>query len=153
MNIMKKLNCLITALALAVAISPSAKSEEKGHGHESHAGHMLEGYLKVADALYKDDLSAAKKAAESMADHDEDSVMAKPATEIVKAENITGARMAFKKLSAEAVKMAEMHKKGDYVVMMCPMVKGGDGVWLSADKAVNNPYFGAQMPHCGGPKQ
>jgi len=37
--------------------------------------------------------------------------------------------------------------------MNCPMVKGGGGDWLSTDGKVNNPYFGAKMPHCGGPKK
>ncbi len=66
---------------------------------------------------------------------------------------IAAAREAFKKMSAEAVKIAKAHKSDKYTVMNCPMVKGGGGDWLSANGKVNNPYFGPKMPHCGGPKK
>jgi len=126
---------------------------DKHGGHEAHAGHMLKGYVSVADALYKDDLSAAKKAAGKMFEHDEESKLAKPAQAVAKAKNIASAREAFKALSAEAVKLAKSHKKAKYTIMICPMVKKEKGVWLSADGKVNNPYFGAKMPHCGKPKK
>jgi len=32
----------------------------------------------------------------------------------------------------------------------CPMYNDGKGaLWLSETKAINNPYFGKEMPHCG----
>ncbi len=155
---MKKLTSSFAPLALAVLAFASVQADDKDHKHEDHkheghAGHMLEGYLAVSDALYKDDLAAAQKAATGMVKHDKDSALAEPATKISEAKDIAGAREAFKTLSATAIKMAAKHGDEKYTVMNCPMVKGGSGDWLSADGKVNNPYFGAKMPHCGGPKK
>ena len=120
----------------------------KHKGHENHAKHMLDGYLEVAEALTKDDLAAAKEAAEEMADHDKKSSLAKPATAIAKAKDIKDARAHFLHLSHAAIKLAE--KRKGYVVMVCPMVK--DGEWLQTDKKVKNPYMGKKMLACGAPK-
>jgi len=154
---MKKLSMLFAIAALAASTSPlssvQAADKQHDHSHGAHAGHMLDGYIAVADALYKDDLKAAQKAAKGMISHDKESNLAKPAAEIVEAEDIAAARKAFKTMSVEAMKVAHAEKKGKYTVMHCPMVKGGGGDWLSADGEVNNPYFGAKMPHCGGPKK
>lgn len=148
---MKKLLSSLATLALAGLAVASVQADEKEH--EGHTGHMLAGYLAVADALYKDDLDAAQKAAVSINAHDADSTFADPAKEIIEAKDITGAREAFKTLSSKAIEMANHHEGEKYTVMNCPMVKGGNGDWLSADGKVNNPYFGARMPHCGGPKK
>ena len=150
---MKKLISSLTPLALALLAVASVQAEDKNHKHEGHAGHMLESYLAVADALYKDDLDAAQKAATGITKHDADSALAEPAQKIADADDIAGAREAFKTLSSKAIEMAAHHEGEKYTVMNCPMVKGGNGDWLSADGKVNNPYFGAKMPHCGGPKK
>ena len=152
---MKSIHQTLSLLLFASFFATGAlfADEKKSAKHEAHAGHMLKGYVAIADALYKDDLSAAQKAATKMTEHDEDSMLNKPAQTVAKAKDIASAREAFKKLSAEAVKIAKMHKKDGYTVMICPMVKEGKGVWLSADGKVNNPYFGAKMPHCGKPKK
>lgn len=141
---------LLTSFALAAL---AALVTLPTYAEEDHAHHMLEGYFAVADALYKDDLEAAKKAASGMVKHDDDSTLAEPAGKIAEAEDIAVAREAFKTLSASAIEMAGKHGGEKYTAMNCPMVKGGGGDWLSADGKVNNPYFGAQMPHCGGPKK
>lgn len=131
------------------AVSKHHKDGEKHKGHESHAKHMLEGYLEVAAALTKDDLAAAKEAAEEIADHDKKSSLAKPAIAIAKAKDIKAAREHFLHLSHAAIKLAETRK--GYVVMVCPMVKGGE--WLQTDKKVKNPYMGKKMLTCGAPKE
>lgn len=141
---------ILTSLALAAF---AALATIPAQAEEDHAHHMLEGYFAVADALYKDDLEAAKKAASGMVKHDGDSALAEPAGKIAEAADIAAAREAFKTMSASAIEMAGKHGDEKYTVMNCPMVKGGGGDWLSADGKVNNPYFGAQMPHCGGPKK
>ena len=114
-------------------------------------GTQLEHYVAVADALYRDDLVAAKKAAGKLAEGEAESALAKPTKAVAGAKDIAAARKAFKALSEEAVKIAGKEK--DYTVMQCTMMKGGGGIWLSADGKVNNPYFGAKMPHCGNPKK
>lgn len=144
---MKKLLASFAVAAFAaLAITPVQAEED-------HAHHMLEGYFAVTDALYEDDLEAAQKAASGMVKHDKDSALAESATKIAEAGDIAAAREAFKTMSATAIEMAGKHGGEKYTVMNCPMVKGGGGDWLSADGEVNNPYYGAQMPHCGGPKK
>ncbi len=153
---MKRLTTTLTIAALAaftLTLSPTRAADKKQeNSHEGQAGHMLEGYLAVSDALYRDDLEAAKKAAKDMIKHDEHSALAKPAAKLAEGKDLRAAREAFKTMSAEAVKIAEAHEEGKYTVMNCPMVRGGGGDWLSADGKVNNPCFGPKMPHCGGPK-
>ncbi len=135
---------LFTLLLVSVACVSSLKADKEGHSHDN-----LKTYVKVATALSKDDLAAAKKAAASIA-HDKDSALAKPAGALAKAKTIKEARMEFQSLSQKAVKMAKGRE--GYYVMHCPMVKGGAGSWVQADKKVANPYFGAQMLTCGGIK-
>lgn len=147
---MKKLTSSLAALTLAILAIASVQAEDK---HEGHTGHMLAGYFAVTDALYKDDLDAAQKAAVFINAHDADSALSAPAKKLAEAADITGAREAFQNLSAKAIEMADHHEGEKYTVMNCPMVNGGKGDWLSTDGKVNNPYFGAKMPHCGGPKK
>ena len=135
----------LTASAIAFSLLPAQADED-------HAMHVLKGYITVANALYEDDLGAAKKAAAGITKHDKDSALTEPATKVAEADDLATAREAFKVLSSKAIEIAKGH--GDhYTVMHCPMVKGGGGDWLSADGKVNNPYFGPKMPHCGGPKK
>ena len=145
-------NLCITVIVAALAVFNFHSSQADDHKHE-HVGHMLDSYISVTDALFKSDLVAAKAAAAGIVEHDENCPLAAPAAKIARSEDLAAAREAFKTLSAEAIKMAEVHAKGKYTVMNCPMIKGGAGDWLSADGKVNNPYFGAKMPHCGGPKR
>ena len=149
---MKKVNSSLAALALALAVWAIASVQAEDN-HEGDTGHILAGYLAVADGLYKDDLDAAQKAALFIDAHDADSTLSAPAKKLAEAANITGAREAFQKLSAKAIEMAN-HQEGEkYTVMNCSIVNGGKGDWLSSDRKVNHPYFGAKMPHCGGPKK
>jgi hypothetical protein len=146
---MKKI--LFTLLLVSVASVSSLRAEKKGHGHEAHAGHMLEAYVKIATALSQDDLAAAKEAAAAIPEHDEDSSLAKSAEALSKAKTIKEARKEFKTLSKKAIEIAK-GQEGFYL-MHCPMVEGGGGDWLQTSKKVANPYFGASMLECGGIKK
>ena len=160
-----KLNKTITSIAsiailgFAMTTTPLA-AKEHGHDHgshshkESHADHMLEGYCVVANALYKDDLATAQKAAAGMVKHDKKSSLAPYAKKLSKAKNIAAARKIFNDLSNAAIKVAQKEK--GYKIAHCPMANGGKGGdWLqkASDKKVNNPYFGAKMAHCGSFKK
>lgn len=150
---------LITLLLVSLASVSSLRAEKKEHDHgkhehaspEAHAGHMLEAYIKISTALSKDDLAAAKKAAATIPEHDEDSSLAKSATALSKAKNIKAARKEFQTLSKNAIKISEGHK--GFYVMHCSMVKGGAGDWLQTSKEVANPYMGSAMLTCGGIKK
>ncbi|MDF1811271.1 MAG: hypothetical protein P1V20_03630 [Verrucomicrobiales bacterium] len=150
---MKHLSIAIFVAAIAVSSFHSVKADDhKNHSAEAHAVHLLGGYFGVSDALYKSDLDAAKTAASAIITHDKNSALAVAASAVVEADDLAVARESFKKLSARAIQLAEQNAKGKFIVMHCPMVKGGSGDWLSSDGKVNNPYFGSKMPHCGGPK-
>lgn len=145
---------LVILLLASLSSISSLRADKKAHdhgGHEAHAGHMLEAYIKISTALSKDDLAAAKKAAAEIPEHDEDSSLAKSATAISKAKNIKAARKEFQTLSKNAIKISK-GREGFYV-MHCPMVKEGAGDWLQTSKEVANPYMGSKMPTCGGPKK
>jgi len=153
-----KPNTVINTVSIAIfgfAMTASPLSaEEHSHGNhshkEAHADHMLEGYVVVANALYKDDLATAKKAAAGIVKHDKKSSLAAPAKDLSNAKTIEEARKSFNALSAAAIKIAKKEK--GYKVAHCPMAngnKGGDWLQKNSDKKVNNPYFGANMAHCG----
>ena len=112
----------------------------------------LKDYFAVAEALYKDDFKAAKEAAGRITAENAGKTLAEAAAKIATATDIASARDALKSLSAAAIDLTKKESIGNYTVMHCPMVKGGGGDWLSVDGKVNNPYYGAKMPHCGGPK-
>jgi len=155
MKLSSKIHKILTGLALLslpMAVATADEPKPAAESHEAHAGHMLEGYLAISKALFADDLAAAKKAAAEMVEHDEDSDLAKGAAKVAAAQDLLAARAAFKELSTVAIEVAKT-KKPELHVMHCPMVKGGGGDWLSAETKVNNPYFGAQMPHCGSLKK
>lgn len=146
-----KLTLAISLLAFAYA-TPALIAEEhskEATTKEAHPDHMLEGYSAVATALYKDDLAAAKKAAAGMVKHDKDSAMATHCQAIADSKTIEEARTHFKMLSDAAIPVAKKDKMMHE--MHCPMAfdnKGANWLQKSADE-VQNPYFGAKMPHCG----
>lgn len=116
--------------------------------HVEHSDHVMAGYLKVAEALFKDDLVAAKKAAAGVVEHGKGTSLAAAAKTLAKSEDLGNARKAFKALSVAAIDSAKGN--ASYHVVFCPMVPGGGASWLqSQGEKVNNPYMGAKMPHCG----
>lgn len=152
-QIIKVIAASTFGLALT-SIPVAAKEHEHDHAKhahkEGHADHMLEGYYAVSTALFKDDLKTAKKAASGMVKHDRKSTLAPAAQQLAKAKNIADARKVFNSLSAAAIKLAKTQK--GYKLAFCPMAndsKGGYWLQKNSDTKVNNPYFGAKMPHCG----
>ncbi len=63
------------------------------------------------------------------------------------------ARTKFKPLSHAVVTLATRVRGASspqpFSHFFCPMVKQGEGDWLQADDKLLNPYYGAQMLHCG----
>ena len=143
----------MTAAPLTAADHDHDHDGENSH-KVAHTDHLLEGYTTLANALYKDDLATAKKAAAGIVKHDKKSALANSAKEISNAKTIEAARKSFNALSSAAIDLAKKDK--GYKVAHCPMAngnKGGDWLQKSSDKVVNNPYFGAKMAHCGSFKK
>lgn len=144
-------NLLIAALPLLGATTGLYAGDDMADmpmpGHEHHAAHsaalteaqaqFLSGYEAVRAALAADDLDAAKTAAAMIMD-------SPSASSLTKAPSLNAARVAFKKLSAEAVALA--HGRNGYYVVTCSMVESD---WVQTTKGISNPYLGKQQATCG----
>lgn len=141
----------ISLLGIALA-SSTLKAQEQHHesvGKEAKPAVMVEGYSVIATALYKDDLEAAKMAAGGLVKSDKDNALLKHYQAIADSKTLDEARIHFKELSDAAIPPAK--EKKTLHEMHCPMAFGGKGAsWLQkSPNEVQNPYFGAKMPHCG----
>jgi hypothetical protein len=111
-------------------------------------------YLKIQNDLANDSLKGVPEEADAIAKAVQGDSMkmlpetvAKQAEVLAKASDLKSARGAFKPLSDSLIKyLAAHHAKDDYVEVYCPMAKAS---WLQANKNVNNPYLGQEMPTCG----
>ncbi len=110
----------------------------------------LEDYATIGDALYKDDLKAAGKAAAGLAAYDKAGSMAKPARAIAESKDLTEARRYFKELTTVAVPVAK--QQNVMYLAHCPMALNNQGAdWLQrSNDEIRNPYMGQKMAHCGG---
>jgi len=108
----------------------------------------LEQYEKVRAALVVDDLSAAKKAALTLAA----SAKMESASEIQDAiqkladsSSLKEARAAFQTLSLGVEKWVKGQK--GYFIVTCPMIQ--NSVWIQTTDKIGNPYAGKAMQECG----
>ena len=111
-------------------------------------------YLKIQGDLANDSFQGVSAEAAAIAKAVQgDSMKMLPATvateaeALAKASDLKSARAAFRPLSGALIQyLADHHAQGVYVEVYCPMAKAS---WLQADKNVNNPYLGQEMPTCG----
>jgi hypothetical protein len=71
------------------------------------------------------------------------------AKKLATAKDIAAARAAFGDLSTALTEYAQKTKSGlgaDVRIAYCPMV---NKPWLTKDKTIRNPYYGAAMLTCG----
>jgi hypothetical protein len=145
---MKRTLSIIVAVVAAGLITAPASATEAS----KELAPCLKAYHQVHDALAKDDLAAAKKAATELAEKATPAKCvstAKHAGELAQSTSLESAREHFKPISEECIKMAE-GVDGQYV-FTCPMAKAE---WLQTDsKQVSNPYMGKKMPTCGSLKK
>lgn len=145
---MKRTLSVIAAVLAAALITTPATAKEAS----KELAACLKAYHEVHDALAKDDLAGAKKAATDLAEKATPAKCvstAKHAAELAKSDSLESARKHFKPISEECIKMAE-GVDGQFV-FHCPMAKSE---WLQTDsKQVSNPYMGKKMPTCGSLKK
>jgi len=119
---------------------------------------LVEPYLQVQVALSGDQFEGvpahgeaiAKAAAALGADAE---ALVAGAKKLAAAVDIAAARTAFGELSTALTAYAEKTKSGfgpDVRLAYCPMV---DKPWLTKDKTIRNPYYGASMLTCGNFKR
>ncbi|MBN8707949.1 MAG: DUF3347 domain-containing protein [Verrucomicrobia bacterium] len=139
---MKNFSLLLT---LAVALFGLANRSQAASSNP-----VLDDYVIVAEALAKDDLAAAKKAASTLSEAattEKLTSLANHASEIASSDSLDTAREHFKLASSEAGKLAS--GQDGYYVFTCPMAKAE---WVQKTKKVQNPYMGQSMPGCGSLK-
>ncbi len=145
----------------SLTISPQAKNSLKP---------VYDNYLKLKDALTKDELNDSKEAAKSMEESINKVSMAlftgdahnqlmtfegnlkKDLTAAKTAKNIDELRKYFQNISNEMVRMTEQFHaySGTLYLQNCPMADNNKGAdWLSLDQNIVNPYFGKAMLTCG----
>jgi hypothetical protein len=91
---------------------------------------------------------AIEKAATALGPEAE--AIAGAAKKLSAAKDIAAARTAFGDVSTALTAYAEKTKSGfgpDVRLAFCPMV---NKPWLTKDKSIRNPYYGAAMLTCGG---
>ena len=142
---------------------------EISQANQEALNEVLSWYLKLKDALVEDDFSSAKnfttefwnavkkvdsKSMNSKAQESWSAVGAKleGIEKMDVASDIDTLRAYFEKISELMIYTFSSYKLGmeTIYVQHCPMANSDLGAnWLSREKQVMNPYFGAQMLFCG----
>jgi len=156
LKIMKmiKIKTMSGLLAVALGFLLSAEKCAANSALMEPVKSVYDHYLKIQTDLASDSLTGVSAEANAIvkAVQDDDMKMlpttvATESETLAKATNLKSARAAFKPLSDSLIKyLADHNDKSAYVEVYCPMAKAS---WLQADKNVNNPYLGKEMPTCG----
>jgi len=146
---------VIAACARTEKAADEAQTTAKETNQELQT--VLTGYFQVKDALVNDDAVKAKEAATALA-----AAAGGYAQElnvhilaIAEAADIDSQRAAFEGLSGSLYALAKKGGAGITIYKQyCPMAFNDKGAfWLSSEKQVLNPYFGASMLRCGSVKE
>jgi uncharacterized protein DUF3347 len=127
------------ARAGAAADLPTALVEPYLQVHAALASDKFEGVATHAQAIEK---AAAALGADARG-------IVAGAKQLAAAKDIAAARTAFGDVSTALTAYAEKTKSGfgpDVRLAYCPMA---DKPWLTKDKTIRNPYYGAAMLTCG----
>ena len=119
---------------------------------------LVAAYLETKDALVEDDMEGAQGGARNVMKALEEVSMDATlesirtnAQEISEADKIEVQRQHFKTLSEEIYQVAKSIPSGiELYKEYCPMAFDNEGAyWISQNKEIYNPYFGASMLRCG----
>ncbi|MBF8457394.1 DUF3347 domain-containing protein [Kaistella sp. G5-32] len=129
---------------------------------DASISNLYQNYLNIKTALAADNSDDASKAANtfiksaSMVDYKVLSegnldVLRKDASIIAESRSIETQRGSFMALSKNMIALTQNFKLSNDTVFVqyCPMA---DASWLSAEKAVKNPFYGKSMLTCGSVK-
>jgi hypothetical protein len=118
---------------------------------------VLTGYFELKDALVGDDAAKAKVAAAALATSTGTyaNALNESLNLIASTDDIEAQRTAFETLSINLYDAAKNGGAGITIYKQyCPMAFDDKGAfWLSSEKQVLNPYFGASMLRCGSVKE
>ncbi len=116
---------------------------------------VVDGYLKLKDALVASNSQKARQIAISMvdvADADDMPQVIQAVTEISNTTQLEGQREHFELLSTSLYEQIQDGMELDQTLykQYCPMAFDDEGAyWLSAKEEIRNPYFGDRMLKCG----
>ena len=146
--------------AMIMTLSACSSTEKKSASNDN--AELIAAYLGVKNALVKTDAKLAGEDASKMAKQigdSQDEMLVKlkaDALAIANTDDVAKQREKFNTMSQNIynyVKQIGGEKQGLYK-QYCPMAFNDTGAfWLSAEKEVNNPYFGSMMLHCGVVKE
>ncbi len=161
-----KLNPLIIAICLNLIIVGCGQTnknevEESSKNVSSvpkmESEQILNSYLEIKNALVDTDGELAKSKATLLVNilKSKNDLVQKikfDANIIAETNDVGRQRHHFNTLSDNIYKLVKCTSSNENVIyrQYCPMAFNNKGAyWLSAEKEVNNPYFGDQMLHCG----
>lgn len=123
----------------------------------------LEYYFELKDALVKDDFEKAKSIGKEFSDFlknqkTDEQIFEKLSVslnEMISKSDIEAFRDEFIQFSDEIIRITQsIDIEQKIYVQYCPMADSNEGAyWLSLDKSIRNPYFGASMLKCGEVKE
>jgi Protein of unknown function (DUF3347) len=150
--LMKIMKTILLAAALGLFAGAGARAADNP-ALTGPVKSVYDHYLKIQTALAGDSLAGVAENANAIATAVQTDAKMLPAEvgaqaeTLAKAKDLKTARAAFKPLSNSLIKyLADQKAKDAYVQVYCPMANAS---WLQADKNVNNPYLGKEMPTCG----
>ncbi|MEZ4848213.1 MAG: DUF3347 domain-containing protein [Bacteroidia bacterium] len=123
---------------------------------------ILDAYLEIKNALVQTDGEVASNGAEKLLTilgENKDELIEKirfDAEHIAETKDAGHQRDHFNTLSDNVYALVKKTSANETTVyrQFCPMAMNSKGAyWLSAEKEVNNPYFGDKMLHCGMVKE
>jgi hypothetical protein len=122
---------------------------------------ILSNYLKIKNALVKTDGEEANATAKDMLGllTSKDELVGKIKIDIehiINTNDPSKQRDYFNTLSDNVYNLIKSTSANESAIyrQFCPMAMNNKGAyWLSAEKEVNNPYFGDMMLHCGSVKE
>lgn len=152
--------------------TPENKEESSGNSSVAKSGNfqpIYDQYFVLKDALIAADHKAVSASATKLSNllttlkstslttteqqiwKAQANTLAQHSKALQDAKDLAKQRLAFVSLSEEVYKLAKSSKPALPVYQQkCPMFNGGKGAtWLSLNKEVKNPYYGAQMLTCG----
>ena len=106
----------------------------------------LDDYLELKNSLVDDDLSGAQKHYKTLLRK-----LFKDEEVVLNAQNIQQLRNDFVQLNDHLIPLIkEQNTDQKLYIQFCPMANDSNGAqWLSKNKAIKNPYYGASMLTCG----
>lgn len=170
MKTMNLILVVILALGFATAFTSCGNSQDKQKSEatsqsvnsEQQPDKVLNSYLKIKDALVQTDSEAASKAALELVKsigENQNELTKKirfDAEYISETKDIGHQRDHFNSLSDNVYQWVKNSNSNTDPIyrQYCPMAFDNTGAyWLSAEKEINNPYFGDKMLHCGSLKE